>query len=476
MTFSSNIFIFGFFPISILLYVITPKKYKNILLLILSILFYLWACGSLVYLLIISIFINYYIGRIIGIREYKYSKIAISAGITIDLLFLFYYKYLKFFISEITKIVPIEINIFGQLNEIILPIGISFYSFRAISYLIEVYKKDIKAETNIINYGMYLSLFPIILAGPIVRYSEIKDEIKNRNISIENFFEGLWRFSIGLGKKAVLATNFGITTDKIFNLPANEFTTPLAWLGIICYTFQIYYDFSGYTDMAIGLGYMFGFKFPENFNQPYRSKSISEFWRRWHMTLSFWLRDFIYIPLGGSRKGHLLNYANLFIVFFLCGLWHGAAWTFILWGVYHGIIIIIERFLKNNFNYKAEHIISLFITFLLIMIGWIFFRATNLDQAFLYLKYLFGLNENIEGFKYFHFNYYLQNDLICFLVIGAIFAFLPVDKITKNQRLNNIISNNYIIYLKGFIILALTIYSLSVISTSSFTPFIYFRF
>lgn len=304
MIFSSNIFLFAFLPLALAGYFAINRGIKrttisNFYLLAISAFFYLWGSGNHISLLLISIIVNYFIGKLI----YRYGKKYILAiGIAFNVSLLFYFKYYNFFLGSFGQLFS-NLGISLEGNEaIIFPLGISFYTFMAISYLVECYRKE-KSAGNIVDFATYLSMFPYIAAGPIVRFSEIGSYIKDRTINNGMFFEGIWRFSIGLAKKVVIANNLGAVSDKIFGLSAGELTTPLAWLGAICYTFQIYYDFSGYTDMAIGIGKFFGFNLPENFNQPYRSKSITEFWRRWHMTLSRWLRDFLYIPLGGNRKG-----------------------------------------------------------------------------------------------------------------------------------------------------------------------------
>jgi alginate O-acetyltransferase complex protein AlgI len=350
---------------------------------------------------------------------------------------------------------------------IFLPAGISFYTFMSISYLIEVFRKQTKAD-NIIEYGTYLSLFPHLIAGPIVRYSELKEEIKKRKPSIDMFFEGIWRFSLGLGKKVLIANSLGEVADKIFSLPSNQLTTPLAWIGTICYAFQIYFDFSGYSDMAIGLARFFGFHFPENFNQPYRATSITDFWRRWHMTLSRWFRDFVYIPLGGNRLGIFKMYRNLVIVFLLTGFWHGASWTFVIWGMYHGLLLVVEKVLKTKFNFEFKGVICTIITFVFVLISWVFFRSLSFTQAIHYIMKMFTFDLNIQQNR--NVFYYIDSSTIFYLVLAFCFSFIPFDKLMKTNK------TNAMVLTKGIISLILIMYCASVLSKAAFNPFIYFRF
>jgi len=479
MIFSSNMFLFLFLPICLLIYymisfVTKDFRLRNLGLLLISLFFYFWGNGKIVFLLIFSIILNYFLGNYIyKAPEVKKRKILLLIGVIINLALLGYFKYFNFFIDGVNYVTSFwGMSAFRNHINVLLPVGISFYTFMSISYLVQTYKKE-QLANNIIDYGMYLSLFPHLVAGPIVRYSEIGKEIENRRVDITILFEGLWRFSLGLGKKVILANNLGFAADKIFGTPHDQLTPLICWIGVLCYTFQIYYDFSGYTDMAIGLARFFGFHFPENFNQPYRSANITEFWRRWHMTLSRWFKDFVYIPLGGNRKGNIRTYVNLFIVFFLCGLWHGAAWTFVVWGLYHGMLLVIERILKNKWNFAMKGILGTIISFVLVMIGWVFFREASLAKAVVYIGKMFGIslmNSGVTSSMY-SLNYYLSTSTIVFLIVAAIFAFGAFEKIkmfNKDCALSTI--------LKGATCVLILFLSMSGLAESSFNPFIYFRF
>ena len=467
MIFSSNVFVYLFLPISLslyfFLYKIAHKKVAllNLTLIILSIFFYLWGTGEYVGILLVSIVLNYIFGKLIHLK--RWSNYMLALGIIINLMFLFYFKYTAFFIHQLSKIVPtlfyksrlIEYSAF-------LPIGISFYTFMAISYLCDVYRKKIK-PASLTHFATYLSLFPHLIAGPIVRYKDIQDEIEKREVNSKMFFNGFVRFSFGLGKKVIIANNLGFIVDKIFSLPPTELSFVLGWVGIILYTFQIYYDFSGYTDIALGLVQFFGFHFPENFNSPYKAVSITDFWKRWHISLSSWFRDYIYIPLGGNRKGEVRTYFNLLVVFLLCGLWHGAAWTFVVWGIYHGVLLIIERWVKNKFHFEAKNKLFIIPTFILVMVGWVIFRSPTLDYAISYSKTLFSFSNISFISHYYKLSYYLSNNIIFFSVVAAFFSFVQLPK-SKSAIFN------------GSVAILILIYSLSILAKTSFTPFIYFQF
>jgi alginate O-acetyltransferase complex protein AlgI len=356
-------------------------------------------------------------------------------------------------------------------ESIFLPVGISFYTFMAISYLFEVYKKKEQCA-DFLSFGTYLSLFPHLVAGPIVRYSEIDREISSRTVNTEMFSEGIWRFCFGLGKKVILANNLGAVSDKIFALPHSELSISVAWIGIVCYTLQIFFDFSGYSDMAIGLARFFGFHFPENFNQPYNSANITEFWRRWHMTLSRWFKDFLYIPLGGNRNGSLKTYRNLVVVFFLCGLWHGASWTFVIWGLYHGFLLVIERIMKHHFHFEMKGPAGVIITLFLVMIGWVFFRSPNIDSSVGYIKTLFGMTDGVI-FNYFSSLYYLDFLTVSLLIAGVFFATVPSKSL---QNTFDRLSYGNRVLLKGVCSISLLLLSVMILSKTEFNPFIYFQF
>ncbi len=390
MVFSSVIFLFFFLPLTIFLYSLAPRKWRNAILLAVSLSFYAWGEG--VYLLVMcgSICVNYFCGLCI-FRGEKPSGRILFLGISLNLALLAFFKYANFFADNLNYLLSVAHLPEIQLNPVHLPIGISFFTFQAISYIVDIYRKDVEPQKNFINLGLYISLFPQLIAGPIVRYHDIAQEIVERKFRLATCAYGVRRFIFGLSKKVLLANPLAEIADKIFNLPHNELSFGLAWLGALCYSLQIYFDFSGYSDMAIGLGRMFGFHFLENFRYPYISRSIREFWRRWHISLSSWLRDYLYIPLGGNRQGQARTYANLLLVFFLCGLWHGASWTFVCWGLFHGFFLIIERTFFGTWMDRWWRPFQYIWTILIVMIGWVVFRCETIGQAGHFLSVMFGI-------------------------------------------------------------------------------------
>ncbi len=466
MVFSSTIFIFAFLPVVLLAYYILGKKVRNYVLLLASLFFYAWGGVDYLKILIASIIINYIFGLLIDkvSDNTRLKKVILTIGVVLNLGILFYYKYYDFFVEN-TNLV---FNINFQLKYIALPIGISFFTFQGMSYIIDIYRKDGKVNKNPFAVALYISFFPQLVAGPIVKYKTVDDQIRNRKESIEYFSYGINRFVMGLAKKVIIADILGAMADNIFNLYYSGIDTPTAWIGAICYTFQIYYDFSGYSDMAIGLGYMFGFKFMENFNYPYISKSITEFWRRWHISLSTWFKEYLYIPLGGNRRGNV--YFNLFVVFLVTGVWHGAAWTFVIWGLWHGLFILIERAIRNKKWYiNIPNIIKHIITMLIVILGWVLFRADNLEQAMGFIKTMFGFNNPTPlTFEYIYF----INKKFIFWMVMATLGSMPfvANKFNKyNGR-------------KSFEILAtigisiLFVVSIIFVVNSTYSPFIYFQF
>lgn len=484
MIFSSNIFLFLFLPLYLLVYFAAdylsrkvlagrfPVKQvlTNAVLFGLSLFFYYWGSGKFVLIFILSIVANTLLGR--WIHYSPRHKLQLTIGVVFNLSILLYFKYFNFFYDQLSFTLLHAFNLQLQPHDFIfLPVGISFYTFMAISYLVEVHQKKEKSA-SLLHFGTYLTLFPHLVAGPIVRYSELEAEIHNRRVNLPMFFEGVWRFSLGMGKKIILANNLGGVSDNIFALPASELTTPLAWIGVACYTLQIYFDFSGYSDMAIGLARFFGFHFPENFNQPYQSKSITEFWRRWHMTLSRWFKDYLYIGLGGNRKGPIRTYINLFLVFFLCGLWHGAAWTFVIWGMFHGILLVIERVLKHRFHIEPRGWTGNALTLFLVMIGWVFFRSNSFGQALDFLRAMFGASQ-LSGFQYFHLGYYLDAGLLTYFIIGWVVVLFPYDHF---RRVWSVWRPATLALAKGAVSLFILLIAVLMMSKMQFSPFIYFQF
>ena len=386
-------------------------------------------------------------------------------AIIANLALLVYFKYAGFFWTEIvSSIAAIGLDLNYSALEIALPIGISFYTFQSISYLIDVYRGTIPPERSLINFGMYLSNFPQLIAGPIVRYKDIEKEVTSREVGISSLYDGSVRFTLGLSKKVLIADPLGQVVDQIFALPQNELTTPLAWFGILAYTLQIFFDFSGYSDMAIGLGKMMGFNFPENFNQPYRSTSVTEFWRRWHMTLSGWFRDYLYIPLGGNRKGPWRTYFNLFTVFVLCGFWHGAAYTFLIWGLLHGTLLAFERLLLNKLNWQPNGFLGWLYTLVFVMLAWVVFRAETLSTATHYWQAL--LFQTDAQHTFFGIWYYINPHTLAILIIGSVLATLPLEKM-QFSRLTIVTAPLTYVFL---------LISIAYLSVNLFNPFIYFRF
>lgn len=470
MIFSSITFLFYFLPAFLILYFLTP--FKNTVLLIASLLFYAWGEVGYTLLLIVSIGFNYLFGILIdhNISNNKKQKVFLGLGIVINLLLIGYFKYFNFLITQVLNL-KIE-------SEVHLPLGISFFTFQAISYLIDVYRRQAKVEKNVFNLALYISMFPQLIAGPIVRFKTVAEQIHVRTHNLDNIVVGIKIFIIGLAQKALIANTVAEPADAIFSLNEATLTTAAAWLGSICYSLQIYFDFAGYSNMAIGLGLIMGFTFPKNFNYPYISQSITEFWRRWHMSLSSWFRDYLYIPLGGNRFGPLRTYMNLMIVFLLCGLWHGAAWTFIIWGLYHGMFLVLERLALNNLLNKTWRPIRHFYTLLVILIGWIIFRAENFHHLNYFLKAFLGMGSG-DTIVYTYLSF-LSNSIVTVLSLGIIFAmplFLVITKSLnqQNQTALNIKNLTTQALLEIFYILILLL-SLLNIASGSYNPFIYFRF
>ncbi len=459
MVFSSLIFLFGFLPLFLLCYFIPKKrKTRNLVLLLFSLFFYGYGEPIYVLLMILSIVINYFIAILMDKSSKRKMYLVIDIIFNIGLLFLF--KYFNFFLANINNIFHLNLK-FLSLS---LPIGISFYTFQILTYVIDVYKKEVNVQKSIINLGCYISAFPQLIAGPIVRYSTVNEELNDRKECIKDFSSGIRRFIVGLSKKAIIANEMAYVADTLFGYNLTEIGFLGMLIGGICYTLQIYFDFSGYSDMAIGLGRMLGFHFLENFNYPFISKSITDYWRRWHISLSSFFRDYVYIPLGGNKVSKLRNIFNIFIVWFLTGLWHGASWNFVLWGLYFFIILIIEKFALKDILKKLPNFWQHVYTMSLVVISFIIFYFTDMNLLKTAFISLFGFNGlgNINIF--FHLQIFKVRTIIIF-VIGVI-ASTPLLKniFTKNENVRDI----------GLIILF--IISIICILASSYNPFIYFRF
>jgi len=474
MLFSSPIFLFLFLPAVLLIYFLTPKRFKNYTLLVFSLFFYTWGEKELVILILLSTLVDYTSGLLIS---YGKRRLGLYFSIGFNVSILLYFKYANFISGNLIGALEF-LNMSSenalQFSNIALPLGISFYTFQTMSYTIDVYRGQVKASKNFIDFATYVTLFPQLIAGPIVRYAVIEKELKNRTVTTSLFYEGVERFIIGLSKKMIIANNCALLADGVFNLPASESSAIIAWLGIIAYSFQIYFDFSGYSDMAIGLGKMFGFNFPENFNYPYIAKSIREFWRRWHITLSTWFRDYLYISLGGNRKGPWRTYIHLIIVFFITGLWHGASWTFVFWGLFHGMFLIIERVLENK-HLKVPALLSHVYVIFVLNISWVFFRSDTMADSFQYIATMFNfsLQTNME-----FLNYYLTKELI-FVLFAALILSTPIYKKVMYYTTHSTMTlTNYTLFspLKSIGLFMLLIICFTYIATDSYNPFIYFRF
>ncbi len=475
MLFNSPIFLFLFLPFTLLIYYLLPKKFRNGFLLLVSLIFYTWGEKELVILIISSTLIDFFSGLIINKGR---KKIGLLISIVFNLSILFYFKYSNFVFTnfiEVLNFFNVSMVSATKFANVALPLGISFYTFQTMSYTIDVYRGKVKANKNFINFATYVTLFPQLIAGPIIKYKDIEKDLVDRKTSVNLFSEGVERFIIGLGKKMIIANNCALLADGIFSLPPNELSSLAAWLGVIAYSFQIYFDFSGYSDMAIGLGKMFGFNFLENFNYPYISKSIREFWQRWHISLTNWFREYLYFSLGGNRKGKIRTYLNLLIVFFITGLWHGASWTFIFWGLFHGFFIVIERIGFAKVLQKLPAFLSRLYLILIVMFSWVIFRSDTLTDAFMYVKAMFNFNKaSNQDFLWF----YLSKEVIFVLIIAFVLS-TPIFKNMNNfiYSLNvNSLKHKYLVSLKIISLILIFILCFVYIATDSYNPFIYFRF
>ena len=466
MLFCSYVFILVFLPLLLFLYyIIKNRKYRNILLLIFSLIFYAWGEPKYILLLLISIVINYFIA--IMLERINKNKKVLVIGVLVNILSIVIFKYLDFGILTINGLFDTNIKKFN----LTIPIGISFYTFQSISYIIDVYRKKVKAEHNILNLGLYISLFPQLVAGPIVKYKDIYNDIIDRKETIDKFYNGIRRFMIGFAKKSIIANNMAVVCDTIYSQNVGNISMPTLWLAAISFTLQIYYDFSGYSDMAIGLGKMFGFNIPENFNYPYISTSISDFWKRWHISLTSWFREYVYIPLGGNKCSKIKWIRNIIIVFFLTGLWHGASYNFIIWGLYNALFIILEKTILKKFLSKLNNILKYLLTMLIIIIGFVIFRIENLSDLLNIIKGMFDIS-NIAFFDLYFSNYNLVMSSL-YLPIGIIFVF-PIFKLIKN-KIKSKYDNIYNIISFLFIFIAY-LYSLVLLINDSYNYFIYFKF
>jgi alginate O-acetyltransferase complex protein AlgI len=379
MVFSAPIFLFLFLPVVLALYFATPPRGRNLLLLVASLVFYAWGEPRFVLVMLASALVNY--GFALGLGAIRHRRLVLALAVAVNLGLLAVYKYGDFVVTNVDGLLGRAAMPPIPLPRLALPLGISFFTFHALSYLIDVYREKVPAQKNPLRVALYIALFPQLIAGPIVRYAMIAPEIARRHTTRDDLVSGIERFVVGLGKKVLIANTLATPADAIFGLPPAGLSAGLAWFGVVCYTLQIYFDFSGYSDMAIGLARIFGFHFPENFCHPYVSRSLTEFWRRWHISLSTWFRDYLYVPLGGNRRGSARLYRNLLIVFTLCGLWHGASWTFLIWGLYHGAFLAAERVAGARSGPGGWRPLAHAYALLVVMVGWVLFRSPSLGHA-----------------------------------------------------------------------------------------------
>lgn len=421
MLFSSLVFLFAFLPLVLLAGWTAAPRYRNYVLLLFSLVFYAWGGVSYTLIIILSIVFNYFMGRAVhSAPEEKKARRWLTLCITGNLLVLCVFKYTPFIFQNINVMLEAVGFRAVEVSDIRLVPGISFFTFHSISYVVDIYRKDSVPQRDIFAMGLYIAFFPQLIAGPIIRYHEIAAQFVNRKMTLPGVAEGMKMFIVGLTKKVIFSNTFAYPADQIFATHTTQMDAPLAWLGIVCYSLHIYCDFSGYSDMAIGLGKMFGFVFPQNFNFPYTANSVQDFWRRWHITLSRWFRDYVYIPLGGSREGTSKTYRNLILVFFLTGLWHGASWNMVVWGLFHGFFLIVEKAWLKNILPKLV-VINRAYTLLVVMIGWVFFRAPDISYALEYLGKMFGVGES-PVVPVQPFSIYLTYDVIGLLVIAVLFS------------------------------------------------------
>lgn len=465
MSFTTVYFLFYCLPIFILIYYLLNPKFRNIYLLIVSLLFYLWGSASFLWLVGVSIVVNFGVGLILDKkrRDKRFQKTLLTVGIIFNVCVLGYFKYANFFLEQFNKLFTV-IGMTGiHWQSVILPLGISFYTFLQISYLVDCYRGE-KASRNLSDYALYVLLFPKFIAGPLMRWSQFFPQLKTRQESVEKFFDGIYRFTIGLAQKVIVANVLGELVGDIFIKGPIRLSMTETWLYVLAYTFQIYFDFVGYTNMGIGLGKVIGFEFPENFNLPYLSKSITDFWRRWHITLGAFLRDYLYIPLGGNRVSVARNILNFIIVFTIGGLWHGAGWHFIAWGLYFGVLLGIEKHFYKKYLERLPSFVQIALTFILVALSWVLFASDSLRVALRIFKNLFLPKAN------FYVVNFTDKRLLIFLALAFLFSFV---QISKNSKVGKVLSSDIV---KGLTIIILLILSAMMIAAGSFQAFIYEQF
>ncbi len=504
MVFSSFLFLVVFLPTFLVIYYLAPGKLRNLVALAGSYLFYAWGAPRFAFVLLASSAIDYWLGRLIHRepqerRRRRRLLLGISLGLNLGLLGFF--KYANFFVGEFTSLLS---QWGGQsvVWRIALPIGISFFTFQKITYIVDVYRGIVRPARSFASYALYVAMFPQLIAGPIVRYHDISDQLSGRTHSVEKFFSGIWRFCLGLGKKVLLANSLAVVADRTFAADAGTLPTTAAWIGILCFTFQIYFDFSGYSDMAIGLGRMMGFELLENFNSPYVSESFTEFWRRWHISLSNFMREYLYIPLGGNRVSRFRTYLNLWIVFLLSGLWHGANWTFVAWGAYHGLFLSLEKAWSGWTTRSFPRLLAVPLTFLLVAVGWVFFKCALFDQTIAdsgrYMARLAdvpsvfraqgdvvwlggedgGLATQFRTLQRGLWKPLMGNRETVVLAIAMLVSFLPawpaIDRLMQQRDWRQ--DRAPVLWAKFVVAMSLLVLSVCSLANLHFNPFLYFRF
>ncbi len=476
MVFSSPVFLFLFLPVTLAVYYVLPGRFRNLWLLAMSLLFYGWGEPKFLPVMLASIIVNFVLALWIDrYDDRRQARVALTLAVAVNIGLLVAFKYTNFLVDGVNGLLhPWHVTTF-VVPQIALPIGISFFTFHALSYVIDVYRRDAPALRNPFDMGLYISLFSQLVAGPIIRYHDIAPQLRNRAVDRAMFASGVERFVVGLGKKVAIANTLAVPADLIFGAPADQLTTGIAWLGVVCYALQIYFDFSGYSDMAIGLGLMFGFRFRENFNYPYISQSVTEFWRRWHISLSTWFRDYLYIPLGGNRVPPWRMYANLVVVFFLCGLWHGASLNFVAWGLYFGVFLVIERMGLSDWLARRWKPFRHLYLLLVVLVSWVLFRANTLTDATHYLTTMFGFSEQPPAPQ--PVALYLDAERVVALAVGMVGSapLVPAVRTWLRQAGSpgmragaNVVEMT--------LLTCLLLLSATLLAAGTYNPFIYFRF
>jgi alginate O-acetyltransferase complex protein AlgI len=470
MLFNSVTFLFIFLPVTLALYYIVSVKYRNMIMLAASLVFYAWGEPIYIILLLLSILFNYICGLDIGLKQSspKKAKRSLVFAITVNILVLAFFKYYGFLLDSLNAVLPIEL----PYRELPLPIGISFYTFQMMSYIIDVYKKRVRPQENLFQFSLYVSMFPLITAGPIVRYADVERQLRTRVMSMRKFGQGTELFIIGLAKKTILADSAGQVFDQITSLQMGSYSVLTAWVGCICFAFQIYFDFSGYSDMAIGLAKMFGFELRKNFDYPYIAFSVTEFWKRWHISLSTWFKEYVYIPLGGSRCAWSRQLMNLLLVWILTGIWHGAAWKFLFWGFYYGVLLLFEKFIWGKSLARLSSLVRHIYTMVCILIGWVFFFSPDLSYAWNYLGVMFGPGASTFIDKqglYYILTHWL---LYFFAALGA----TPSGYSLIRRIIGSFDNNRAKKTIAGLLYIGMFIISIAYMVTGGYRPFLYFRF